>query len=151
VNFYFDTSALIKLFHVEEGTDAVTSLVRGAGNRIWLLDLARIEYASALFRRFRNREIDESSLNEALAGFDEQCSAFQVEAVSPALVQEAGRLLREHGKTHGLRTLDALHLAGFCLVMEANWIFVTADDTQAAVGRLLGWRVVNPLKTSGSQ
>ena len=32
---FFDTSALIKLFHQEAGTEAITSMVRDPSNRIW--------------------------------------------------------------------------------------------------------------------
>ncbi|MEI7880737.1 MAG: hypothetical protein WCI95_07665 [bacterium] len=84
-------------------------------------------------------------LSVAIDGFEEQCLDFSVEALSPALVFESERLLKEYGKTNGLRTLDALHLAGFSVIAEPDWSFVTADTNQADVCRLMGWRVVNPL------
>ena len=43
-------SALAKLFFQEKGTDVVTGLVLDQANVIWILDLARIEFRSALYR-----------------------------------------------------------------------------------------------------
>jgi uncharacterized protein with PIN domain len=148
MNLFFDTSALVKLFHEEEGTEFVTALLRDSTNEVWMLDLTRVEYASALYRRFRNRDIDDEKLRLAIGGFDEQCAGFRVEPLSPAFVQEAERLLRTYGKTHGLRALDALHLAGFSLIAETGWAFVTADTNQTDVGRLLSWTVLNPAEAA---
>lgn len=120
-------------------------MVRDPSSRIWFLDLARVEFFSALFRRFRSGAISDGDLNVAVSGFEEQCLNFSVEALSSALVSESERLLREYGKSNGLRTLDALHLAGFSVIAEADWNFVTADSNQADVCRLLGWRVINPI------
>lgn len=148
MNLFFDTSALVKIFHEEQGSASVTTLIQDPGNAVWILDLARLEYASALFRRHRNREIDDVLLEEAIAGFDEQCGSYHVEPLSPAFVQEAERLLREYGKKHGLRTLDALHIAAYSLLAEPDWRLVTADAGQMQVARLLSWHVLNPLAAS---
>ena len=59
MNVFFDTSALVKFFHEEEGTKIVTDLILDGNNQVWVLELARLEFISAVFRRFRNREMDE--------------------------------------------------------------------------------------------
>ena len=41
---FFDTSALVKYFHVEEGTEQITALINDPNNEIWILELARIEF-----------------------------------------------------------------------------------------------------------
>ena len=148
MNLFFDTSALVKVFHEEKGSATITALIQDRANVVWILELARLEYASALFRRYRNREIDDSRLEEAITGFDEQCGSYHVEPLSPAFVQEAERLLREHGKKHGLRALDALHMAGYSLLAEEDWTLVTADTNQTQLARLLSWRVINPLEVA---
>jgi predicted nucleic acid-binding protein len=43
VTFYFDTSALVKLFHEEEGSQTVTRIINSNDNEIWISELARIE------------------------------------------------------------------------------------------------------------
>ena len=51
MNFFFDTSALVKFFHVESGTEFVTEIMQHATSEIWISDLARLEFTSALYRR----------------------------------------------------------------------------------------------------
>jgi predicted nucleic acid-binding protein len=115
---FFDTSALVKFFHNEDGTKAVTELLNSQENKIWISELAKLEFLSALHRRFRNNEIDENILKEAIEGFEEELNRFNVEQLSHATVQEARELLQKHGKEYGLRTLDALHLGCFRLISE---------------------------------
>jgi predicted nucleic acid-binding protein len=61
VILFFDTSALVKYFHVEEGTEQVTALINDSHNEIWVLELARIEFISALFRKYRAHIINDIS------------------------------------------------------------------------------------------
>jgi len=145
MNLFFDTSALIKYFHEEAGTVTVTDLITSPESVIHVSDLVRIEFISALYRRYRNKEIDDKALNEAINGFYEEYSRFNVEPLGHAVLQEAEELLIKHGKTHGLRTLDALHLATCILLKEANWIFVASDDTLISVAKAVGLSTFNPL------
>ena len=41
---FFDTSALVKFFHQEKGTDVVVSLVADTGNEVWVSELVRLEF-----------------------------------------------------------------------------------------------------------
>jgi len=67
MKLFFDTSALVKYFHEEEGTAQITELISGSmNNEIWVLDLARIEFSSALYRKYRAKEIDDVQLRLSL-------------------------------------------------------------------------------------
>lgn len=57
MNCFFDTSALVKLFHQEKGTARVEAIITDSNNVIWVLELVRLELFSAICRRFRDREI----------------------------------------------------------------------------------------------
>lgn len=143
---FFDTSALAKFFHNEVGTEAITDLLNSQENEPWILELARLEFISALHRRFRSKEIDEKSLVDAIDGFEAEITRFNIEPLSHAIVPEAEDLLKKHGKEHGLRTLDALHLGCFSLVSESDWLFVSADENLCKVAEHTGARVFNLLK-----
>jgi len=52
----------------------------------------------------------------------------------------------QYGKTKGLRTLDALHLAAFILISEKDWAFLAADDNLCGIAALLGYKVISPLR-----
>ena len=142
---FFDTSALIKFFHNEDGTKAVTDLLNSQENKIWISELAKLEFLSALHRRFRNKEIDENILKEAIEGFEEELNRFNIEPLSHATVQEARELLQKHGKEYGLRTLDALHLGCFRLISEDDWFFVSTDENLCKIVEYLGDKVINPV------
>ena len=143
---FFDTSALVKFFHNEDGTEAVTDLLNSQENKIWISELAKLEFLSALHRRFRNKEIDENILKEAIGGFEEEINRFNIEPLSHATVQEARELLQKHGKEYGLRTLDALHLGCFRLISEDDWFFVSTDENLCKIVEYLGDKVINPVK-----
>lgn len=145
MKLFFDTSALIKYFHEEEGTSEVTALINSSDNEIWISELARVEFLSALFRRARNREITDEQLTEAMSGFEEESASFNCEPFGHATIKEAETILRQHGKSHGLRTLDALQLSAFSLIAEKDWYFVSADDNLCTAVRTQGYNTVNPL------
>jgi uncharacterized protein len=65
MKFFFDTSALVKFFNVECGTENVTQIMEHSASEIWISDLARLEFTSALYRRYRNISLDELQLNTA--------------------------------------------------------------------------------------
>ena len=70
MNLFIDTSALVKFFHEEKGSEIVTELITSKENEIWILELVRLEFMSALFRRLRNKEINNLQLDEAISGFN---------------------------------------------------------------------------------
>ena len=144
MKLFFDTSALIKFFHQEEGTQEVTRLITSEENEIWVSELVRIEFISALSRRIINNEITEDKLNEAISGFDEQIVWFNVEPLGHAIMTEAESLIRKFAKTQGIRTLDALHLATFSLISGNDWLFVASDKTLCDIVQSMGFKTINP-------
>jgi uncharacterized protein with PIN domain len=143
---FIDTSALVKFFHNEEGTEAVTEMLSSQENEIWVSELVRLEFVSALHRRFRNGEIDEKILDEAIEGFEAEITRFNMEPLSHVIVREAEDLLKRYGKEYGLGTLDALHLGCFSLISESDWLFVSADENLCKAAELMGTKVTNPLR-----
>lgn len=131
MNLFFDTSALVKYFHLETGTDQVVSLIEEPTNDIWVSDLARIEFISALHRKFRRGDIDDLQLQEILATFDLEWAQMNHQPISDAVIAQADELMRHKAKQYGLRALDALQLASFMLLAEENWAFVVADGVLA--------------------
>ena len=88
MNCYFDTSALAKLFlENEDGSETVTKLVNNSANIVWVLELARIEFHSAVYRRYRTGELNDAMLQIVLGGFDEQFRMFRIEPMTSVLVK----------------------------------------------------------------
>lgn len=127
MNLFFDTSALVKYFHPETGTAHVIELMDNASNTLWVSDLARIEFISALYRKFRRGDIDDAQLQETLTTFDLEWSQWNHQPISAAVIAEADKLMRHKAQQYGLRALDAIQLASFTLLAENDWAFVVAD------------------------
>lgn len=131
MNLFFDTSALVKYFHAEAGTAQVVTLMDDSANEIWVSDLARVEFISALHRKFRRGDIDDVQLQETLAAFDLEWAQMNQQPINDAVIQQADQLMRQKAKQYDLRALDAIQLASFMLLAEDNWSFVVADGILA--------------------
>lgn len=84
MKLFFDTSALIKFFHEEEGSETVTGIITDEENKIYVSELTRIKFLSALHCRYRNKELYEHTLNDAIRGFDEEYWHFHAEPLGSA-------------------------------------------------------------------
>lgn len=145
MNLFLDTSVLVKLFQAENGTKAVIDWVNNA-RKIILLDLARLEFQSALQRLLRNQDLRRDDYNLLQQGFRERWDSFSIQPLNRKVIDEAEQLLENYGSRYGLRSLDALHAAAFILVAERNWYFAASDKNLCAVVSDLGFQVLNPLE-----
>lgn len=139
MNYYFDTSALVKLFSNEHGSEKVKELVNNPENEIWVLELALIELLSAVFRKYRNHEIDEMKLSQIQKAIESQLELFNVVLLANDMVKETKTLIQQYGKAYGLRTLDAMHIAGWMIIAEPGWHFVSSDKNQLQVISLMNF------------
>jgi uncharacterized protein len=103
---YLDTSALVKLYAQEAGSDVVQRAV-GAADLIATSLMSYAEARSALARKCRGGEITRAALNGLRQEFERDWARLHVLPIDEALVRKAGDLTEEHA----LRALDALHLA----------------------------------------
>lgn len=142
---YADTSALAAAYLDDEPDHAeLASLLLDGREAVVTSEIARLELASAVHaasaaRRFRQ-------LDELLARIDADLAeggpidpiALRADVIFPA----AYRLILEHG----LRTLDAVHLAVCAeecpsLAVDEDVVFVTRDKVQASAARAMGLAV----------
>lgn len=148
MNLFFDTSALVKIFHDEKCSQDIQNVYNDDNNTTYILDIAQIEYYSALYRRFRNKEISKNQLKIALTGFDKELINVRIQCTTSLIIDEARTLLALYGDGMGLRTLDSLHLAAFSLIHESEWIFVCCDNTLSDIAAFAGYHVYNPLNNN---
>jgi predicted nucleic acid-binding protein len=127
--YYLDTSALVKLYVREPGTEQVLGLARRAmGNQLAILALAQVEIRSALRRRERAGEIAGAVVTQLVERFQQHLEAvFLKQDVTQSLLDVSCELVDRHG----LFALDAVQLAGYLALKTsagANTpIFVSAD------------------------
>lgn len=122
---YFDTSALIKLFVVERGSDAVREL---AGNATLVSTslVAFAEFHAGLARREREGSVGSVEVAIAQEELEHFWNRSTIVPVTESLVRNAAALAR----THRLRGFDAVHLASAAVLATAlpeEMIMLTAD------------------------
>jgi predicted nucleic acid-binding protein len=127
--YYLDTSALVKLYVREPGTDSLLQLTKPEFNhRFALLAIAPVEFRSAIRRRQRAGDIEKAVAVEIIDRFTQHIETkFIQQAMSEAVLDTASRLIDRYP----LRAYDAVQLAG-CLVLKAmsgkeDPIFVCSD------------------------
>lgn len=111
-NSCIDTSALVKYYHPEDGTQEVTQLLDEPAARHSISCLSLVETVSAFAGKFRMRQIDAQAFDALRQRFyhDIGQGRFRMMPVTAARYQDAAQLIVKHFQSR-LRTLDALQLA----------------------------------------
>ena len=144
-NVYLDTSALIKRYIDEEGTERILELTEDtAAVQVIILDITPLEARSALRRRQREGDISEADASGILNQIEtDVSSSFLVQPSTSAVIEDGARLIDRHA----LRAYDALQLAG-CLVTREQvpgpLTFVCADVRLCAAATQEGLAVLDP-------
>lgn len=110
---YLDTSALVKLYVEEEGSETVRNACAQA-QIIPTSRLAYVEARAAFARAFYEKRMRKESYKTVLQDFHQDWDNYFILEVTGALVRQAGDLA-EH---HQLRALDAIHLASALRVQD---------------------------------
>jgi predicted nucleic acid-binding protein len=106
VILYLDTSALVKLYVAEAGTEAVATAVE----RAQALVTVRVTYAearAAFAHHARMKGIAAKDLRRVVRQLDEEWGQYSIVEVTDALVRRAGVL----AERHRLRGYDAVQLS----------------------------------------
>lgn len=143
--FFLDTSALVKLYHREPGTNFLLKLYRSKAS-LFISELARVEFRSTVFRKLREKELSEQAADAALLRFawDGQ-SRFVVLPTASLVYDNASDLLSLHGRDYGLRALDSIQLATFLTYRETNQdIFICADARLFAIAKRMKLQSIMP-------
>ena len=144
--YYFDTSALLKLYIEEQGTEEVIRLVDDPiSSDMAIVGTTVLECRSAIRRRERSGEISETDANQTIDRIENDVvSRYLVQPLTEAVFNEARRLI----DVGPLKALDALQLAG-CLSIRTDvtppLTFVCADTRLCEAAILEGVDTINPL------
>jgi predicted nucleic acid-binding protein len=144
---YLDTSALVKLYVQEIGTERMLELAHpDANHRLAIVSLARLEFRAAVRRRSKFGDIDPAIADRLIHSFIEHLgSIFQVQPVNEAVLKEAAGVIDRHN----LRAYDALQLGGYLALRSTaseaiETQFVCADEQLLEAARAEGVVVINP-------
>jgi predicted nucleic acid-binding protein len=151
--YYFDTSAVVKLYVAEAGSGWIESIVnQRAGNdfvhAIAFVKLGIVETAAALTRRQRMGDITLAERDQLYASFMQDVGRrYLTMAVSDDLLLLAAELTQQYL----LRGYDAVHVAGAISLNQQLAVahllaptFVSADKILCDVARAQGLTAENP-------
>jgi predicted nucleic acid-binding protein len=141
--FYLDTSALVKLYVQEPGTERMLRLAEpSGGHTLAVLSLARVEFRAAVRQRERNGDLPHDAAEALSARMDSHLqNLYLIQLVTEAVVEEAAALLDRHP----LRAYDAMQLAG-CLALRSSErpSFVCSDRRLSRAAEQEGLAVLDP-------
>lgn len=143
--YFCDTSAVIKLYHNEIGTDRMENIFGDDQSEIIISELTTAEFWSAMTRRVRTGEITNEAKDAAVRNFRKDCrDRFIIIPLNSETVRQAVDIISRHGIQFSTRTLDALQLAA-CLSENLDDLkFVCADLNLIRICGLEGIAVINP-------
>ncbi len=131
--YFLDTSALVKRYMTEIGSERVETLTDPQSeNRIILARVTWVETLSALSRLRRENRIDETFLTRTVHIFDTDWQTqYQITEVDKSDIENAGKLVQKYP----LRAYDSIQLACamkissvFAKTAPESFTFVSADD-----------------------
>ena len=144
---FFDTSALVKRYHAETGTDTVDRLIGEPGAEILISRLTLVETISVFAIKVRTGEFDAAEFARLRALFARHVARrqYQVFRLLSVHYDRARELIAGHGLRRQIRTLDALQLSVAIQLHQVAAIdqFVCADQRLCDVAMLEGLAVVN--------
>lgn len=142
MKLFFDTSSLLKLYHKEKGTDELIELFTTYSiGEIFISEITIIEFSSAVWKKCRKREIDESTAKLLIRKFDSDLPKYSLVVTDGNLLKKAKALIGKHWKM-GLRTLDSIQLASVLEVKSKIQRFITADIVLGETAAVEGLTVI---------
>ncbi len=150
-NYFLDTSALAKRYHIERGSEYLDQIIQQPGSKSLVSYLSVVEMESVFAIKTRTGEIDEPALEIARRRFRADIAQQRI-LVAPAVERRhfhnARRLLIQYGVWEGLRTLDALQLAVALDLRQLGQVsvLVAADQRLCRVALIAGCAAINPEK-----
>ena len=112
--YYLDTSALVKFYVREPGTERMLRLADPAGGHTFaVLGLARVEFRAAVRLRERTGDVTREVADRLIHSLDDHLgNTYLIQPITDLVIGEAVALLDRHI----LRAYDAVQLAGFILL-----------------------------------
>lgn len=123
--YFFDTSALVKRYHIEAGSEKVNELFDNPEGIFVIASIAVTEFVSALARKLYEGVISEDDFRACLSEFAKDIiSLFWIIDLERSHIIKSISLIIKHN----LRTLDSLQFAVFLDISSLNPVMVTSDE-----------------------
>lgn len=139
---YFDTSALVKRYVKEKGSEKIDSLLVDADS-VATSKLTYPEMLSSFYRRWRAGDFSEEWLNKMVKNFEREWENFVIVDVQDDLFVSMKGLI----KRHYLKAADTVHLSSALWLEERirkDLVFVASDLNLLKAAKAEKLETVNP-------
>jgi len=142
MKFYFiDTSALVKRYHSEKGTEVMDRIFSEEDKAIVISSICITEMVSAMNRKKEEKVISKEDLDAALSQFfHDAIKDFLILELDDGHIKDSIVLVLKRS----LRTLDALQLAVAIGLKELKPVFVCSDKKLVSAAENEGIEAINP-------
>ena len=142
---YLDTSALLKLYLREQGSEWVQEQVESQSDPLPIWELQEAELTNALRLKVFWRDITAAQADGQLAHFRsrKERGQYVFPHLDRAALMERFRQLSRHSMKIGTRTLDVMHVA--CASEIHADAFISFDERQCELAKLAGLKVLEPI------
>ncbi len=148
--FYLDTSALVKRYKTEEGSDIIDYLFDNLpkGHSLATSFLTVLEFVSAIRRLLKGNRISKDDFETIISTFSQELEPFLIRSIEDNVVAEALNKV----VSHALKSADSIHLSTVVELREImkdageKVVFVCDDDELMKAGRRENLEVINPRK-----
>lgn len=146
--FYLDTSALVKRYKTEEGTDIIDYLYDNLpkGHSLATSFLTVLEFASAIRRLLKGKRISQDEFETVMSTFSQELEPFLIRPLEDKIVAEAlNKVIR-----HALKSADSIQLSTALELREMmkeageNVVFICDDVELLNAGRGENLEVISP-------
>jgi predicted nucleic acid-binding protein len=146
--YFFDSSALAKLYHPEIGAATVERIVQEPASAIQISRLTVVELPSVFAIKVRTNFITREDSRALLRQFREDIVSgkFEVFGMRDSELYVAEGLIEQYAHDLRLRAMDSIQVA-VALALKAQGSvehFVTADRVLCNVAAMEGFSVINP-------
>jgi len=138
VVIYLDTSAFIKLYFLEEGSDFVQHCVTGQDEPLPVWEIQEAEFINACRLKVFWRDITSEQADQQIRLFEQRMRRGQyfVPEIDRGMLLSSFRTLSRQTPQFGCRTMDILHVA--CALQLAPLRFVSYDERQRSLAAHAG-------------
>ncbi len=139
--YFFDTSSLVKRYHVETGSEVIDKLFNSPDGVFTIASITITEFVSAFTRKLNEGVISEDDLHICLSEFSKDIiSFFWVIDIDRSHINNSISLILKHN----IRTLDSLQLAVFLNLSPVNPVMVTSDAALFTAAMKEGFQTIKP-------
>ncbi len=146
--YYLDTSALVKTYRKEPGTERLDALMADPDHEFHISSLSVVEVHSSALRLVREGAMTRPDVESLVENLNEDVAqgVVRLHPLRDRWASAAAAVLLDLGARVPLRSLDALHLAiTLDLRAEApDLVLVTSDHRLAEAARVKGVPVLDP-------